>query len=701
MKLHQKKLSSLALAIAAAYQGHAFAADAQRLAEVKVTAGQDSEWVAGSSSSATKTDTPLRDVPQSVQVVDKSLIQQQGAREMKDVLRNVSGVAVHQGEGRRDQFYIRGFTAERDTLVDGMRDDSQYFRDLGNVEAIEVVKGPAAVLYGRGSAGGVINRVTKKPTATAQAEAALTVGSENLRRVDADLGGPLSDTLRYRLTAAHEKTDSFRDVIHSERNAIAPAIAWAPSAATEVLLQAEFLRQHRTPDRGLPTQNGRPAEVPISNFYGELYDFADTDAASSVLRVDHRLSEQLSLSNAFRYSDLQLDASNTRHTGLINNNTQVRRNVTYFPQHQKNYLNQTEAVYKAQTGAVAHAVLAGVEFGYQSFDRQSRQGNIGPVDLQNPAHVLPRPELENLPFSGFTGANSMFHARTAGAYLQDQLTFSERWKALAGLRFDRFDQRQNDRQAGSTEQRIDHVWSPRVGVVYQPNAQHSLYASASRSFQPIGGDFLYITSNNKIGFADVKPLTTTLNEVGLKSDWLGGKLSSTVAVYDIAQKNRLTNDPSNPAGNTKIQNGEQQSRGFELDLAGNITAQWKVYGGYSLNQAQITRSNDSAIAVGNRPGNVPLHSGSLWSSYEFGNGFGVGAGAFYSGDRFADDDNTVTLPRYVRYDAALFYKAKRFEANLNLNNVTDKQYYEAATNNNQIGPGAPFNVVLTARMKFH
>jgi len=656
---------------------------------VVVRAAGSTDAVHGSGSSATKLDVPLRDVPQAVQVISKELIREQGALEMKDVLRNVSGIAPSQGEGRRDQFTIRGFDATRDTLADGMRDDSLYFRDLGNVERVEVIKGPAAVLYGRGSAGGVINRVTKKPVRQTVREAALTLGSDQLRRLDVDLGGALGSQAAFRLTGAYEAGDSYRDIVHSERSVLAPSIAWFAGKDTSFLLQTEFLHQRRTPDRGIPSLNGVPAAVPVGNFYGEQYDYATTDARNARFNVEHAVNDKLTLRNNFQYSTLSLDAINTRTLGLAAGNTQVRRQITYFPQDQTNYLNQTEAVCKLDAGAIQHTLLAGVELGHQTAGRLVRAATASSVSLQTPQHVAAMPNLASLPVT----IDSGFKADTAALYAQDQLLFGSHWKALAGLRFDRFKQTQNDHRSGLVQNRTDSVWSPRVGIVYQPNDAHALYGNVSRSFQPVGNDLFY----NGTDFTQIKPVESLQQEVGAKSEWLNGRLLSTVALYQITQRNVVTKDPTDPAGLRQVQTGEQQSRGLEVDLSGAIQPGWKVFANYTLNLARIAQSNN--FAVGNRPANIPRQSGSLWTSYELGHGFAVGGGAFYGGDRYAVEDNTVKLPSYVRIDAMLAYKAKSWEAGLNLNNLANRIYYESANNNNQIQPGAPRSAMLYVRAK--
>ncbi len=689
MPFHSLQPRVLAIAVAALFTHKANAAAEAELAPVIVRASAGADAVHGSASAAAKLDVPLRDVPQAVQVVDQALIRDQGVLDMKDVLRNVSGVAPAQGEGRRDQFYIRGFDATRDTLVDGMRDDSLYFRDLGNVERVEVLKGPAAVLYGRGSAGGAINRVTKKPVAQPVREAALTLGQDRLRRLDVDLGGALAANASFRLTGAAEAGDSYRDVVHSRRTVLAPSVAWALGGNTSFLLQAEWLHQERTPDRGVPSLDGAPAPVPVGNFYGERHDYATTDGRNVRFSVEHVANEKLTIRNNFQYSSLDLDAINTRTLGLTAGNTQVRRQITYFPQDQANYLNQTEAVYLLDGGAVQHTLLAGLELGHQQASRVVRAAATTPVSLLAPRQVLAAPDLAALPKT----IDSAYRGQTAALYAQDLMAFGAHWKALAGVRFDRFRQAQDDHRSGLAQRRTDTVWSPRIGVVYQPDAVHALYGNLSRSFLPVGNDLFY----NSQDMASIKPLESLQREIGAKSSWLGGRLASTLALYQITQRNGVTRDPSDPAGLRQVQTGEQQSKGFEADLSGSLQPGWKINASYTLNHARITQSNN--FPVGNRPANIPKHAASLWTSHELGHGFTLGGGAFYAGQRYATEDNTVRLPAYVRFDAMAGYEGKNWTAGLHLHNLANRVYFDSANNNVQLQPGAPRSVSVYLRVK--
>ncbi|MCU6499451.1 TonB-dependent siderophore receptor [Rugamonas sp. A1-17] len=660
------------------------AEDIQTMQQVTVTGASDG-LAAGAS--GIKAQGSLLDAPQSVSVVTQENLRNRAALTSKDALDYVSSVVAGQGEGRRDEFYIRGFYSLRDTSLDGVRDDTLYSRDLATVEKIEVIKGAAAALYGRGSAGGLINRVSKQPRAKQETEVSATFGSDNERRVSVDAGGALNDTINGRLIAVYDSGDSYRDVVEHTRKLLAPSVKFALSPATSLLLQAEVQREDRTPDRGVPSLAGRPVAVPPSTFYGESYDYTSTDSDMARVKLEHRFNDRLKLENTFQYSRTELEGVNTRNRRVNADNT-VSRQITYFPQTQRNLINQTELAYTLDQ----HALLAGVELSDQKRDVVTAQTGIGlPVNLYAPQHVLPAPNLGALPVA----LNNGFTAKTQALYLQDQITIAPQWKALAGVRFDRFQQEQTNRLTKVFSERTDNVVSPRAGVVYQPVDGQSWYLNLSRSSQPGGGDLLYTGSTP---LSQVKPLQTDLQEVGYKQEWLGGRISTTAALFRIEQRNQLTLDPTDPAGLRQLQVGKQRNEGVELELQGALWQGGRLNASYTYNNARIVASND--IPSGNRAEMTPRQRASLWVDQELGGAWSAGVGAILSGDQFALSDNTVRLPGYVRVDAALIYRARQYEVRVKLNNVGNARFYESAINNVQIQPGAPRNASVTLTTRF-
>ncbi|ELX09807.1 TonB-dependent siderophore receptor [Janthinobacterium sp. HH01] len=663
---------------------NAHAEGIQTMQQVVVTGASDG--LAGDAAGA-KTRGSLLDAPQSVSIVTQENLRNRAALTSKDALDYVSSVVAGQGEGRRDEFYIRGFYSLRDTSLDGVRDDTLYSRDLATVEKIEVIKGAAAALYGRGSAGGLINRVSKQPRAKQETEVSATVASDNERRVSVDAGGALGGGINGRLIAVYDTGDSYRDVVEHTRKLLAPSLKFVLSPATSLLLQAEVQREDRTPDRGVPSLAGRPVDVSPSTYYGERYDYTRTDSDMAKARLEHRFNDRLKLENTFQYSRTELEGVNTRNRRVNADNT-VSRQITYFPQTQRNLINQTELAYTLDR----HALLVGLELSDQKRDVVTAQTGIAlPVNLYAPQHVLPAPNLSTLPVS----LNNAFTAKTQALYLQDQISIAPQWKALAGVRFDRFQQEQDNRLTKVFSERTDNVVSPRAGLVYQPLDGQSWYLNLSRSSQPGGGDLLYTGSTP---LSQVKPLQTDLQEVGYKQEWLGGRFSTTAALFRIEQRNQLTLDPSDPAGLRQLQVGQQRNQGVELELQGALWQGGRLNAAYTYNDARIVASND--IPSGNRAEMTPRHRASLWVDQELGGAWSAGLGVLLSGDQFALSDNAVRLPGYGRVDAAIGYRGKQYEVRFKLNNVGNARFYESAINNVQIQPGASRNASVTLTSRF-
>lgn len=643
--------------------------------------------------SATKTETRALDVAQSVAVVEQELIREQRVIRMEDALRNVAGVYTGTSEGRRDTFTIRGFSAELDTYVDGVRDTAGY-RDFSGIERVEVLKGPAAMLFGRGSAGGIINRVSKKPTADAIREAQLTVGSFDFKRAEWDLGGALAAGANARLTGAYESGGVFRDKIGHELSTLAAGVDFKLAERTSLLTQFEWQKHERTPDRGIPSVNGRPADVRAENFYGSPHDYAERESVGLGAVLDHAFSDDTAVKATVRANSMELDAMNTRNIGLANGNTEVRRQALRFPKEKEFLFSQFDLTHKVRTGAVEHQLLAGYEHGWQRGRLEVWRRTASNVSLAAPSDSGPMPV--------FTSANKTFDTRfeatTDALYVQDQMSFGPEWKAIAGLRHDIFRQRQEaglvNGAATPAMERTDRAWSPRLGLIYQPLPQHSIYLSAAQSFQPKAEDLLWSSAAD----AAQKPTRSTQFEIGNKNDLLGGRLAVNFALYQIAMRNVATADPANPG--QVVQVGEQTHRGAEVDVVGELGDGWRVYGGATVIDAEVTKSLDPALPAGNRPLNVPRRSANLWLSKSFLDNWRAGLGLYHVGERFAFSDNVVVLPAYTRLDAALSYRWGSSEFALNLRNLGDKAYYDSATNNNQIAPGIPRSAMLTARFLF-
>ena len=671
----------------------------QQLPEVKVRDGREAAgYSAPTATSATKIEAPLRDIPQTVNVVPQELLRDQGARSLQDALKNVPGVGLSHGDGQRDQVTIRGFTAIADQFIDGLRDDALYFRDLSNIERIEVIKGPASVLYGRGSSGGLINRITKKPGGDI-GEVSAQVDSWNQRRGEFDFGRALGGSgTAFRMTGAIERADSYRSQQFLNREAFAPSLALKLPGDTQLLVQGEYLSDRRVTDFGIPAFRGRPVDVPASTYYGAAnardVDYTQSDVKALGFMLTHRINANWSFRNTLRGYDYRLDRNNTL-VGSVNeaartaslNRSNVRRK-------EDGVFNQAELVQKARWGGMEHQVLYGIELGRQRKDQFfATQNNIATVSLFNP--VLPV-----LPFTvtAVPSTNNLGILTNASAYLQDLLTLSPHWKALAGVRHDTFGQETHERRVEQPDlSRTDRAWSPRAGLVYQPTLAQSYYASWSKSFQPSAEAFPLAANN-----AQLAPEETTNRELGAKLDFFDGYATATASLFRLERTNIKS---ANPATNTLIPIGVQRSDGLELTFSGRLPRGWQVYSGYAFLDSRVIQSVavDSGQPVhGKRATLTPMRSANLWLTKALGGSFGAGGGFNYVGDRYANPGNTVTLPEYVTFDAAAWYRARSFDLQLNIFNLLDRQYIVAGhgSNGNLNLPGAPRSAQLTLRHAF-
>jgi catecholate siderophore receptor len=698
----KKQIAALiAVLFAGGYADFAIAQAEQQLPEVRVQSGREAAgaYNVPTATSATKIEVPLRDIPQTVNVVPQELLRDQGTRSMQDALKTVPGVGLSHGDGQRDQVTIRGFSAIADQFIDGLRDDALYFRDLSNIERIEVIKGPASVLYGRGSSGGLINRVTKKPGADL-AEVTGQFGSWSQRRAEFDVGHRFRDgNAAVRVTGAIERADSYRSQQFLNRENLAPSLTVKLGGDTQLLMQGEQLSDRRVTDFGIPAFRGRPVDVSPSTYYGAAnardVDFTQADVTALGFTLTHRINAGWSFRNAFRTYEYRLDRNNTL-VGSVNEAAQTASlNRSNVRRHEIGLFNQAELVQKTRFGSMEHQLLYGIELGRQKKDQFfATQNNVATVSLFNPM-------LPVLPFSvnAAPSTNNVGVLDVVGVYVQDLVALSERWKALAGVRYDTFKQETRERQPGQPNlSRTDREWSPRVGLVYQPTLAQSYYASWSKSFQPSAEAFPLAANN-----AQIAPEETTNREVGAKLDFFGGLVSATASLFRLKRTNIKVTDPAKPG--VLIPIGVQRTDGLELTFTGQLPEGWQIYSGYAFLDARVTQSTavESGQPVqGKRATITPMHSANLWLTKSLGGGFGVGGGFNYVDDRFANPGNTVTLPHYIVFDAVAYWRARGYDLQLNVFNLFDRKYiiagHGSAPNLNL--PGAPRNAQVTVRFHF-
>ncbi|MEH2070182.1 MAG: TonB-dependent receptor [Nostoc sp.] len=662
--------------------------------ELVVTGEQDG-YRATDASTATKTDTPLRDLPQSIQVVPRQVLEDQQVSNLSEALRNVPGVAQgsQSTRGTYEVPVIRGFDASFDIKTNGLRNESNLYQsfDRAGIERVEVLKGPASVLYGQGSLGGVINYITKQPLSEPYHALEASVGSFNFYRGAIDLTGPLnpSKTVLYRLNLATQTTESFVDFYEQQRYFVAPVVSWQLSDRTKITFSSEYqVRPQKNGATGIPAEgsvlpnpNGK---IPRNRNTNEPNSTSDTSLLRVGYDLEHRFSSNWQLRSAFEYSSFQRYKNYIINSTLAEDERTLNRLFTTGVNDERNYGIDTYVVGNFATGSIRHQLVTGFNFTKHT-DNTTSNFSQGVLDLFNPVYGRqPSPITSRGNYFGFTD--------TLGIYVQDRVTLASNLKLQLGLEFDTFNQTSGERISNTEQKNYSDAFSPRVGIVYQPIEAISLYANYSCSFNPnIGRAF---------DGSAFQPERGTSYEVGIKGD-ISNRLSATLAFYDLTRSNVLTTDPVNT--DFSIVTGEQRSKGVEFSVGGEIIPGWNIVGGYAYTDAEVTNDTNSSL-VGNLLDNVPKHSFNLWTSYEIQSGrfkgLGLGMGLFYVGERQGDLDNTFTLPSYFLTNAAIFYKQDRFRAALNFKNLFDVDYFESAQNRVNVFYGEPFAVQATISWEF-
>ncbi|CAI8902876.1 TonB-dependent siderophore receptor [Pseudomonas sp. MWU12-3103b] len=650
------------------------------------------------SNTATRTSTPVRYVPQAIDSIKTTNVADYGTNDIGDALSGIPNVSSS-ADTRFDSLRIRGFDASNDFYLDGIRDDSQYKRDLHNIERVEVLKGPAAVLYGRGSQGGIVNRVSKLPEFGRRSTIEAQGGSDDLRSLYADLSTDPSENLSLRLNMGNMDENSFRDGVSGNRQLFAPSMSWQLTPDLNWLVQYEYSRYNRTPDRGIPGVNGRPADVGRDTTYGNDHDFIDDKAQSLRSKLTYEINDNWQLRQTLGVFKLDSDFDNTYLTSFDPKTNKVARQHWQQDLTTRNVYNNLELEGGFDTFGLEHRLLTGVEIGSQRRDPKLYNAATGKTPGAQPVPSLdlfnPNRELRH------TGSMQVFsdshtEVESRAVYVQDQLRLNDQWQLLAGLRYDTFDIESTNQLKNLTEDRDSHSTSPRFGIVWTPLQNHSFYASWSKTFSPVGGGLIGITPGAAGNSNDLSPELTKQKEIGVKSDWLDDRLSTTLAVYDLELYNRRTSDPNDPT--LTVMTGLQRSRGVELTATGKLVGNWYMRGGVGVQDTTIEKDNNGL--EGKRVNNVAKHNGSLFLTWKPEMGWYGETGLTLVGQRYADNANTTVLPGYGRWDALVGYRFKDWDLRAALNNITDREYYASATSQYQIQPGAPRSVVMTGTYSF-
>jgi catecholate siderophore receptor len=653
--------------------------------------GKARGYAAVDSVTATKTDTPLLDVPQTVNVVTRAQIQDQAMQDLGGVLHYVPGVTVGQGEGNRDQITLRGQNTTADFFLDGVRDDAQYFRGLYNLERVEVLKGPYALIFGRGGGGGIVNRVQKAPSTDGLfMEGRASANSFGAWEFAADVNAPVSDRAAVRMNAAFENLDNHRDFFGGERYAVNPYVAVELGAAWRAGLSLEHVHDDRVTDRGISSIAGAPITGYRDRFFG-VPDVNRTtlDADIAKLRLDGALADNLHVSTTVLFGDYDKRYTNVFANGPASSPTGTVPLSAYTDAaDRQNLLVQGNLVWETRAGGIDHIIMFGLEYADQDSANQRRNGVLSSasLDLTNP--VFPTVTFPSL------SRDTVSNVRSASAYVQDQISLGERFEVVAGLRYDRFEitgldfMPDPDRPFARTDEKV----SPRLGLIYKPQPDVSIYGSYSRSFLPRSGDqFLTLSVTQQ----NLEPEEFTNHEVGAKWD-IRPDLNITAAVFRLNRTNATTPDPLNPTLTINV--GATRTEGFELALTGRVMPNWQVSGGYSWQDARL-QGNDSV-----RLGQTPKQQVSVWNRYDISRRLGFGLGVIHQSSQFAairTSATTTRLPGFTRVDAAVFYRVSdTVRMQLNIENLLDESYVSDAHNNFNISTGAPLNARLTLSARF-
>jgi catecholate siderophore receptor len=590
-----------------------------------------------------------------------------------------------QGEGNRDQPTIRGNGSTSTFFVNGVRDDVQYFRDLYNVERVEALKGANALIFGRGTGGGVINRVTKEAEWAPTREVTVQGGSYGTRRGAVDVGQGVSRQVALRLNGMYENSDRFRRGVGIERYGINPAVTIAAGERTRITASFEHFYDYRTADRGIPSFQGAPVETDARTFFGDpSQSWSDARINLGSALIEHRLSPTVQLRNRTVYGDYDKMYQNV-FPGAVDPTGELVNISAYNNRNDRtNLFNQTELTYSVATGSVGHTLLGGIEVGRQVSRNIRNTGFFDGTETSVTAPLDDPTIARPITFRpGETDARNRVRAHTAGIYLQDQVTLTPYLQVIAGARLERFDLSFHNFRNGEDLERRDDLFSPRAGVVVKPVEPLSFYGSYSVSYLPSAGDqFSSLTATTET----LEPEKFDNYEVGAKLDVVTG-LSLSAALYRLDRTNTSAPHPVDPS--RTIQTGTQRTRGVELGATGSLTSHWEIAAAYANQDAYIT-SRTSQAALGAKVPLVPRNTFSLWNRYQLHRMWGVGAGIVYQDRMFASVDNAVALPSFTRFDAAAFFTLSReLRAQVNVENVFDQRYFITSHSNDNISPGSP------------
>jgi len=668
------------------------------------------------STSLTKLPVDLHDVPQSITVLSKSLLQSQGVTSLADAVRNVPGITLGGAEGGQigNNINLNGFTARTDIYLDGFRDRGQYYRDTFALDAVEVLMGPSSMLFGRGSTGGVINQVSKVPELKPVTEIDASITTNGLARTTVDVDRAIDPTAAFRVAAmAQSGRASTRDEMKNTDFGIAPSLKFGIGTSNEITLSVLLQKNHDMPDYGVSPNlfTGHPVDVPRNNFYGYKDDRTNQTVAAFSALVSHHFNADTTLRNALQSNQVHVDARETASqtlgvpgtgTGFVSG---FRAAVATDPldtlyaklqSHDRvindhSVFDQLDLSTRIDTGPLHHELLAGGELGQDTYNNQaySRTGTCNGVTMATGfvgCESLLSPVYTDTPGNAtvIKGNYATSSATTSGLYVSDTLSLGPQFKLVAGVRRDWFDAQVHNTVTSATipanvAQDVAYT-SYRAGGIWQPTAAQSYYVSYSTSFDPS----LEQLTNTTGGTAPLPPETNKAYEAGGKIDLLNGKLSLNGAVFQITQDNARSADASGVYTAT----GTIRVRGGRIGGAGELAKGWKIFAGYAYLDATIL-DGVGVGTTGKVPANTPRDSATLWTTYEFMPHWELGGGSIYLSKRYTSNTDVVQVGGYTRWDGTLAYRQPKYDVRLNIFNIGDRKYYDSiiASDGGRATPG--------------
>ena len=642
---------------------------------------------------------PLQDVPQSITVVPQKLMQERAAASFQDALRSVPGISLQAGEGgvQGNNLTLRGYNARNDLFLDGVRDQGSYFRDIFNIESIEVLKGPSSQYFGRGSTGGAINQVSKVPQLNPSYGGNFSLGNGIYLRGTADINQPITPTIAFRVNLMAHKDDIVgRDIAEQKRLGLAPSVSFGLGTPTQLNLSYLIQGEDNIPDYGIPYVNGRPARVNRNNFYGfAREDYEKTLLNVGTARLDHRFNDMFSLRNTLRFShndrEHETTAPRVNADPTLFTRNRPSRNIT-----ESILSNQTDLTAKFDTFGLRHALVTGVEFSREVLDRTVYAfSGVPPANAANPK-----------PFESTAGMTKRISALSDGEavgfgiFAADQIRLNQYFDIVGGVRWDYFDAEFDNTaidamgvRTRTDLRRIDRMWSYRGGLIFHPTPAQSYYFSYATAFNP-SAEAIQLAANNQ----GTSPEKNETFELGTKLQFFNGALSLQGAIFRINKTAARVEDPDSPTEQLVLE-GKQRVQGFEIGVAGQVLPNLNVFGGYTYLDSEFVDSPDPDVE-GNELLNVPRHSATLWVTYDFLEKWQIGGGPTYVSSRYNNAANASRIPGHVLWDATLAYQlTKNFELRLNAINLTNDLYYTSISGGHTV-PGNGRTFIFSTSFKF-